>query len=78
MAAFRDCRKCAQNFSDLNLFIVKRFLANHRRDDVYFLKDQDPPKHSFQEAIEGLRAYAFTDENVALSILLDNKIKKVW
>eukprot|EP00794_Sanderia_malayensis_P011914 gene11914-13148_t len=47
------------------------------RDDVYFLNEQDPPKHSFQEAIEGLRAYAFTDENVALALLLDHKIKKI-
>ena len=48
------------------------------RDDVYFLADQEPPKHNFTEALEVLRAYAFTDEAVAVSLLLNMKMKKVW
>ena len=48
------------------------------RDDVYFLKDQDPPAHNFQDALDVLRAYAFTDEAVVVHLTLNVlKEKKV-
>ena len=47
------------------------------RDDVYFLKEQDPPSHTFKEALEVLRAYAFHEETVRVNLRLDMKEKKV-
>ena len=47
------------------------------RDDVYFLRSQDPPSHTFQEALDVLRAYAFHEETVRVNLRLDMKEKKV-
>ena len=55
-----------------------RKVVEKPRDDVYFLKDQDPPSHNFQEALDVLRAYAFTDETVVVHLKLNVlKEKKV-
>jgi len=47
------------------------------RDDVYFLRSQDPPSHTFKEALDVLRAYAFYEETVRVNLRLDMKEKKI-
>ena len=48
------------------------------RDDVYFLYDQDPPSHTFKDALDALRAYAFFEETVRLNLRLNMNEKKVF
>ena len=47
------------------------------RDDVYFLQSQDPPSHTFKEALDVLRAYSFYEETVRVNLRLDMNEKKV-
>ena len=47
------------------------------RDDVYFLYSQDPPSHTFKEALDVLRAYSFAEETVTVNLRLDMTEKKV-
>ncbi|XP_065063119.1 large ribosomal subunit protein uL1-like [Rhopilema esculentum] len=47
------------------------------RDDVYFLYDQDPPSHTFKDALDALRAYAFFEETVRLNLRLNMNEKKI-
>lgn len=47
------------------------------RDDVYFLHAQDPPSHTFKEALDVLRAYSFEEETVRVHLRLDMNEKKV-
>ena len=48
------------------------------RDDVYFIRDQDPPSHSFKEALDVLRAYAFYEETVRVNLRLNIDEGKVF